>query len=117
MTPSASGCVRVGLGHDRAQHRVGLKIEDENRTLPAAVADEAASHSRDEGHAVGTLLARNVRDDFARISIDHHRVGGSWNIEPVIVRIEGHVIPGASTCDGKGLHDRPTALGKCKRNK
>src|SRR5260370_17734169 len=43
--------VRVGLGHDRAQHRVGLKIEDENRTLPAAVAAEPASHSPHDCHS------------------------------------------------------------------
>jgi hypothetical protein len=35
------------------------------------------------------FLARNVRENFARIRVDDHRVRASGNVEPVIFGIQG----------------------------
>lgn len=98
----------VGLRRDFAEQSIDLLIKDENRTFSTAIANEAASCLRD--HAMRTLLPRNVGDNLPRNGVDHHRVGGSWNIESVVVGIEGHAIPAARTSDVKGLDDGPTAL-------
>jgi hypothetical protein len=56
------------------------------------------------------FLAGNVRENFARIRVDHHRVSASGNVEAVILGIQGDIVHAALAADMKGVFDSPCAL-------
>ncbi len=89
MMPSASG-----IAFKRAEHLVGVEVEDHEAAFAATVGDEAPAgggHNRD---AVVTLLARDVPEGLAGVFVDHHGVGAAGDEEAMAAGVDGEVIPG-----------------------
>ena len=57
-----------------AESGVGLKIEDDDGAVTAAIADETAIRFGDDGYAVGDLLAGDVAEGLAGVGVDDHGV-------------------------------------------
>ena len=107
--------VHIGQRGERAQYRVRFQIEDDDRSVASAVADESPPGRRGNGHTVGVLLSWNVGQGFSALAVDDQGVRGARNVQPVRLGIDGQIIPSAGTTDLKRLDDLPVCLRE-KRN-
>jgi hypothetical protein len=71
--PSTSGCATI------LPITARIQIEDDDRSISAAVADETPAHFGDDSNSMGYFLSGDIAEDLAGLRIDHHRVRASRN--------------------------------------